>query len=66
MAVSKRKVSRANTRSRRANWKAVLAALVPVAVDGTFYRVPRRLARAVERGLIDPPTESRLDEGGRR
>lgn len=57
MAVPKRKVTRANTRSRRANWKAVPAALVPVAVDGTFYRVPRRLARAVERGLLDPPTE---------
>lgn len=29
MAVPKRKMSRANTRSRRANWKAVAAPLAP-------------------------------------
>lgn len=56
MAVPKRKTSRANTRSRRANWKATPTALVPVVVDGRTYRVPRRLVRAVERGLVQPPT----------
>lgn len=56
MAVPKRKMSRANTRSRRANWKATPADLVPVEVDGVTHRVPRRLVRAVQRGLIDPPS----------
>ena len=54
MAVPKRKMSRSNTRSRRAQWKAVPVALVPVRVDGIVVTVPRRLARAVHRGLIDP------------
>lgn len=56
MAVPKRKTSRSNTRSRRANWKASPVDLVPVAVDGQTYRVPRRLVRAVERRLVDPAT----------
>ncbi len=67
MAVPKRRTSRSNTRHRRSQWKATAPDLVPVVVDGTEVRVPRRLVRAVQRGLIDPaslagPTRSR---GGR-
>ncbi|MCW5952602.1 MAG: 50S ribosomal protein L32 [Propionibacteriaceae bacterium] len=54
MAVPKRKTSRSNTRSRRAQWKASAPDLVPVKVDGMVHHVPRRLVRAVQRGLIDP------------
>ncbi|WP_433563289.1 50S ribosomal protein L32 [Nocardia sp. CA-151230] len=54
MAVPKRRMSRANTRSRRSQWKATPPDLVPVVVGGVVHRVPRRIARAVERGLIDP------------
>ncbi|AKT51130.1 50S ribosomal protein L32 [Arsenicicoccus sp. oral taxon 190] len=54
MAVPKRKMSRSHTRSRRASWKAAPVELVPVAVGGRTVRVPRRLVRAVRRGLIDP------------
>lgn len=54
MAVPKRKMSRSNTRHRRARWKANAPRLVPVAVDGVSYLVPRRLARAYERGLLRP------------
>ncbi|MGV9675211.1 50S ribosomal protein L32 [Nocardia sp. NPDC003482] len=54
MAVPKRRMSRANTRSRRANWKATPPDLVPITVDGVVRRVPRRLIAAVRRGLIDP------------
>ncbi|OEV13130.1 50S ribosomal protein L32 [Streptomyces nanshensis] len=54
MAVPKRKMSRSNTRHRRAQWKAAAPHLVPVTVDGVTYQVPRRLARAYERGLIRP------------
>lgn len=56
MAVPKRKMSRSNTRSRRANWKATPVDLVPVSVDGRTYRVPRRIVAAVQRGLVDPDT----------
>ncbi|WP_430781498.1 50S ribosomal protein L32 [Actinoplanes sp. G11-F43] len=56
MAVPKRKMSRSNTRSRRANWKATPTELVPLHVGGTTYRIPRRLVRAVERGYIDLST----------
>lgn len=52
MAVPKRKMSRSNTRARRSQWKAQSADLVPVRVDGRYIEVPRRLARAYERGLI--------------
>lgn len=53
MAVPKRKMSRSNTRSRRANWKATPVALVSIDIpEGTAY-VPRRLVRAVQRGLVD-------------
>ncbi|CAM5448901.1 MULTISPECIES: 50S ribosomal protein L32 [Streptomyces] len=54
MAVPKRKMSRSNTRHRRAQWKARTPALVPVTVDGSVYQVPRRLAKAYERGLLRP------------
>lgn len=53
MAVPKRKTSRSNTRHRRANWKATPVELVPVTTpSGEHVTAPRRLARAVERGLI--------------
>ncbi|MFD3335975.1 50S ribosomal protein L32 [Streptomyces sp. NPDC058700] len=54
MAVPKRKMSRSNTRHRRAQWKATTAQLVPVPVDGVVYQVPQRLVKAYERGLIHP------------
>ncbi|NCT91546.1 50S ribosomal protein L32 [Cellulomonas sp. APG4] len=54
MAVPKRRMSRSRTRSRRAQWKAEPVRLVEVVVDGRSVHVPRRLARAVQRGLIDP------------
>ncbi|MFB7876299.1 50S ribosomal protein L32 [Nocardia sp. NPDC056064] len=54
MAVPKRRMSRSNTRSRRAQWKAAVPQLVPVTVAGVEYRVPRRIVNAVRRGLIDP------------
>lgn len=54
MAVPKRKMSRSNTRHRRAQWKATTPQLVTVAVDGVPYRVPQRLAKAYERGLLHP------------
>lgn len=60
MAVPKRRTSRTNTRHRRSTWKAAPVGLVPVTVDGRTHRVPRRLARAVHRGYVDPAT------GGRR
>ncbi|MFE0153473.1 50S ribosomal protein L32 [Nonomuraea sp. NPDC059007] len=54
MAVPKRKMSRANTRHRRAQWKASVPDLVPIVVAGRELRVPRRLVRAHQRGLIAP------------
>ncbi|MBW0116334.1 50S ribosomal protein L32 [Pseudonocardia abyssalis] len=59
MAVPKRRMSRSNTRSRRAQWKAAAPDLVPVRIDGREYRVPRRLVRAYQRGLITPPGQPR-------
>ncbi|MEU8998813.1 50S ribosomal protein L32 [Streptomyces caniferus] len=55
MAVPKRKMSRSNTRHRRAQWKASTPDLAPVYVGGVEYQVPRRLARACERGLLPLP-----------
>ncbi|SDK21495.1 50S ribosomal protein L32 [Streptomyces indicus] len=52
MAVPKRKMSRSNTRHRRARWKAATAQLVPVTVDGVPQLVPQRLVKAYERGLL--------------
>ncbi|MCZ4076514.1 50S ribosomal protein L32 [Rhodococcus sp. H36-A4] len=54
MAVPKRKMSRSNTRNRRAQWKAVVPDLVTVRVDGNSFRVPRRLVKAVSMGVYDP------------
>ncbi|MET7575239.1 50S ribosomal protein L32 [Streptomyces sp. NPDC005492] len=54
MAVPKRKMSRSNTRHRRAQWKATPAQLTPVTIDGVPYLVPQRLAKAYERGLLRP------------
>ncbi|WP_367136809.1 MULTISPECIES: 50S ribosomal protein L32 [Streptomyces] len=54
MAVPKRKMSRSNTRHRRAQWKASTSQLVPVTVDGSVYLVPQRLVKAYERGLLRP------------
>ena len=59
MAVPKRKMSRSNTRHRRSSWKATPVALVPVTVDGTTHHVPRRLVRAVQRGLVSPTSPAR-------
>jgi len=53
MAVPKRRTSRANTRSRRSQWKATAPDLVPIVLDGRRVRVPRRLVVACQRGLID-------------
>ncbi|MEV4454106.1 50S ribosomal protein L32 [Streptomyces mirabilis] len=54
MAVPKRKMSRSNTRHRRAQWKAATPTLVPITVDGVSYLVPQRLVMAYERGLLRP------------
>ncbi|HMQ66434.1 MAG TPA: 50S ribosomal protein L32 [Arachnia sp.] len=54
MAVPKRKMSRSNTRSRRAQWKAEPVDLVPIRIQGVEHKVPRRLVRAYQRGLIQP------------
>ncbi|MDO5719414.1 MAG: 50S ribosomal protein L32 [Actinomycetaceae bacterium] len=53
MAVPKRKMSRANTRTRRATWKAKMTDLVTIRVQGREVRVPRRLVKAYKTGLID-------------
>ena len=54
MAVPKRKMSRSNTRHRRAQWKAATPQLVPITIDGREHLVPRSLVRAYERGLLAP------------
>lgn len=54
MAVPKRKMSRSNTRHRRAQWKAAAPRLVPVAVDGVEHLVPQHLVPAYRRGLLRP------------
>ena len=53
MAVPKRKMSRSNTSSRRAQWKATPTELVGVTVAGRQHKVPRRLLKAARLGLID-------------
>ncbi|MGP6175000.1 50S ribosomal protein L32 [Corynebacterium sp. A21] len=53
MAVPKRKLSRANTRSRRSQWKADNVALQDVKVDGQTVRIPRRLVKAAQLGLVE-------------
>lgn len=53
MAVPKRRMSRANTRSRRSQWKADNAPLQEEKVNGVTLRIPRRLAKAAKLGLVD-------------
>lgn len=53
MAVPKRRMSRSNTRSRRAQWKAEATGLVSVNVAGQAHKVPRRLLKAARLGLVD-------------
>lgn len=53
MAVPKRKMSRSNTRTRRSAWKAKLTNLDTVNVNGREVRVPRKLVKAYQRGLIE-------------
>lgn len=52
MAVPKRKMSRSNTRSRRSQWKAEPVVLQTVRVEGREIQVPRRLAKAYQKGLV--------------
>ncbi|AGN18641.1 50S ribosomal protein L32 [Corynebacterium glutamicum MB001] len=53
MAVPKRRMSRANTRMRRSQWKADNVALQEVKIDGQTVRIPRRLVKAAQLGLVD-------------
>ncbi|HSS23255.1 MAG TPA: 50S ribosomal protein L32 [Mycobacterium sp.] len=53
MATPKRRMSRANTRSRRSQWKATKTELVGVTVAGQRHKLPRRLLKAARLGLID-------------
>jgi large subunit ribosomal protein L32 len=54
MAVPKRKMSRSNTRHRRAQWKASTPQLVPLTIEGVSHLVPQNLVKAYERGLLRP------------
>ncbi len=54
MAVPKRKMSRSNTRHRRAQWQASTPELVTITIDGREHRVPRNLVPAYRRGLLRP------------
>ena len=53
MATPKFKMSRANTRARRSQWKADNVALQEVKVDGQTVRIPRRLVKAAQLGLVE-------------
>ncbi|MDK4272648.1 50S ribosomal protein L32 [Corynebacterium pseudodiphtheriticum] len=53
MAVPKFKKSRANTRMRRSQWRADNVALQEVKIDGQTVRIPRRLVKAAQLGLVD-------------
>lgn len=53
MATPKFRKSRANTRMRRSQWKANNVALQEVTIDGQTVRIPRRLVKAAELGLVD-------------
>ena len=53
MATPKFKMSRANTRMRRSQWKADNPQLQTVKIDGQEVRIPRRLVKAAQAGLID-------------
>ena len=51
MAVPKRRMSRANTHSRRSQWKSDNVALQTVKVQGQEVQIPRRLVKAAQLGL---------------
>lgn len=53
MPVPKRRMSRTNTRHRRARWAASRTDLVPIVIRGQTHLVPRRLQRAIERGYVE-------------
>lgn len=53
MATPKFKKSRANTRMRRSTWKVDNVALQEVKIDGQTVRIPRRLVKAAQLGLVD-------------
>lgn len=53
MAVPKRRMSRANTRARRSQWKADNVALQEVKINGQVVRIPRRLVKAAQLGLVE-------------
>ncbi|AIG63861.1 50S ribosomal protein L32 [Corynebacterium atypicum] len=53
MATPKFRKSRANTRMRRSQWKADNVALQEVRIDGQTVRIPRRLVKAAQLGLVD-------------
>lgn len=54
MALPKTRTSRANTHSRRSNWKAKPVDLVAtVTPDGHEVRVPAYLVPAVRKGYVD-------------
>ncbi|AKE41843.1 50S ribosomal protein L32 [Corynebacterium sp. SCR221107] len=53
MAVPKRRMSRANTHARRSQWKADNVALQEVKVNGQTVRIPRRLVKAAQLGLVE-------------
>ena len=53
MATPKFKMSRANTRSRRSQWKADNVDLQEVTIDGQTVRIPRRLVKAAQLGLVE-------------
>ncbi len=53
MAVPKRRMSRANTHSRRSQWKADNVALQSTKIQGQDVQIPRRLMKAAKLGLID-------------
>ena len=56
MAVPKRRMSRSNTRSRKAQWTRKVRDnapdLVPISVDGQRTLVPRHLVPAYRRGIL--------------
>ena len=53
MAVPKRRLSRANTHSRRSQWKADNVAIQATKVDGRPDVLTRRLMKAAQLGLVD-------------
>lgn len=53
MAVPKFRKSRANTRTRRSQWKAKNPPLQEYTIDGRTVLIPRRIARAAKEGLVE-------------